>query len=117
MFKNQRRSNFVLNDILAPPTNQTDFHQWTVGPIYYSGLVMAEVLGSSGKARVLDIGANSGDPLTPGYVIFEDDKPVRALLVNFITDSTGGHDVTAAISIGGGQTGQPGATPASVKVK
>lgn len=78
---------------------------------------MSEVLGASGNARVRDLGANNGDLLTPGYVIYENDTPVRVLLVNFISDPSRNSDLTVSISVGGGQTGQPGSTPASVKVK
>lgn len=101
----------------APPTNQSAFHQWTVGPIYYSALVVAEAIGSSGNAQVIDLVANGGELLTPAYAIYENGQPVRMLLVNFVDDPSGNSDITASISVGGGQTGVPGATPASVKVK
>ncbi|KXN92551.1 hypothetical protein AN958_05406 [Leucoagaricus sp. SymC.cos] len=109
--------NVFYNPFTPPPTNQSEFHQWTVGPIYYSSLVMAEVLGASNKSQVLDLGANSGNQFTPAFAIYEDGNPVRVVLINFVSDSSGNSDLTAAISIGGGQTGQSNATPASVKVK
>jgi hypothetical protein len=78
---------------------------------------VAEAIGASNASQVQDLGANNGDPNTPAYAIYENGQPVRVLLVNFINDPSGNSDVTAGISIGGGQTGLPGATPASVKVK
>jgi len=102
---------------LAPPTNQSTFHQWTIGPVYYSALVMAEALGSSSPSQVLDLNANGGNIFTPGYAIFEGGNPVRLALFNYVTDPSGASDYTVAISVGGGQTGQPNATPGQVKVK
>ncbi|XP_006455732.1 hypothetical protein AGABI2DRAFT_195117 [Agaricus bisporus var. bisporus H97] len=109
--------NVFYNPFTPPPTNQSAFHQWTVGPIYYSALVVAEAIGSSGNAQVIDLVANGGELLTPAYAIYENGQPVRMLLVNFVDDPSGNSDITASISVGGGQTGVPGATPASVKVK
>ncbi|PFH50110.1 glycoside hydrolase family 79 protein [Amanita thiersii Skay4041] len=103
------------NPFTAPPTNQSTFHQWTVGPIYYSALVMAEVLGNS--SQVLDI-TNSSQlhDSTPAYVIYENGKPARMALINFATDRSRAHDINFAFAIGG-QNGQPNTTPAQVKVK
>lgn len=78
---------------------------------------MAEALGPSNKSQVFDLQANGNNEFTPGFAIYEDGNPVRLVLINFITDPSGNSDLTAAVSIGGGLTGQPGATPASVKVK
>ena len=80
------------------------------GPIYYSALIVAEALGSSNVAQVLDLQANGGNDYTPGYAIYENGQPVRVALTNFITDQSGNSDYTASISIGG-------AVPAQVKVK
>ncbi|KAG1777941.1 glycoside hydrolase family 79 protein [Suillus placidus] len=85
-------------------------HQWTIGPAYYSALVVAEALGSSNTAQVLDLQANGGNDYTPGYAIYENGQPVRIALTNFITDPSGNNDYTASISIGG-------TVPAQVKVK
>ncbi|KAG1744607.1 glycoside hydrolase family 79 protein [Suillus paluster] len=98
------------NPFTPPVTNQSSFHQWTIGPIYYSALVVAEVLGSSNVAQVLDLDANSGNDYTPGYAIYENGQPVRVALTNFITDPSGDNDYTASISIGG-------TVPAQVTVK
>jgi Glycosyl hydrolase family 79 C-terminal beta domain len=78
---------------------------------------MAEVMGSSNKSQILDLNANSNNNFTPAYGIYEDGKPVRVALINFVTDPSGASDITASISIGGGTTGQPSANPTKVKVK
>ncbi|KAF5376683.1 hypothetical protein D9615_007846 [Tricholomella constricta] len=109
--------NVFYNPFTSPPTNQSTFHQWSVGPIYYSALVLAETLGPSNGTQVLDLNANDGDIHTPGYAIYENGNPVRLALFNFVTDPSGASDLTVSISIGGGQTGQANATPAQVKVK
>lgn len=97
----------------APPTNQSTFHQWTIGPIYYSAIVTAEALGASNQSQVLDLTPALGlNAATPAYAIYENGNPVRAVLINFVTDSTGASDVTVALSVSGG-TGTPG----QVKVK
>lgn len=80
-------------------------------------MVMAEALGTSGKAQVLDLFANSNNIYTPAYAIYESGVPVRVLLFNYVTDSSGAHTYTANINIGGGETGQANGVPASVKVK
>lgn len=98
------------NPFTPPVTNQSTFHQWTIGPIYYSALVVAEALGSSNTAQVLDLQANGGSDYTPGYAIYENGQPVRVALTNFISDPSGNSDYTASISIGG-------TVPPQVKVK
>ncbi|KAJ7661951.1 glycoside hydrolase family 79 protein [Mycena polygramma] len=104
--------NVFYNPFTSPPTNQSTFHQWTVGPIYYSALVVAEAIGPSNKTQVLDLQANGNNEFTPAYGIYEGGQPVRVALFNYITDPSGASDVTAVISIDGGNT-----TPGSVKVK
>jgi hypothetical protein len=102
------------NAFTPPPTNQSSFHKWKVGPIYYSALAMAEVLGPSNASRVLDVTQNT---LTPIYVIYENGKPTKLALLNFVTDPSGANDYTLTFAVGGGPTGQPGETPSSVQVK
>ncbi|KAJ7235652.1 glycoside hydrolase family 79 protein [Mycena rebaudengoi] len=109
--------NVFYNPFTSPPTNESTFHQWTIGPIYYSALVAAETLGPSNTTQVLDLGLNGGNEFTPGYGIYEAGEPVRVALFNYITDPTGVSDVTAVISVAQGGAGGGGATPASVKVK
>ena len=106
--------NAYYNPFTPPPTNQSAFRQWTVGPVYYSALVMAEALGPSNASQVLDLTQNL---LTPIYVIYENGTPTKLALFNFVTDSSGANDYTVTFAVGGGSTGQPGATPSSVKVK
>ncbi|KAB5591972.1 Beta-glucuronidase [Ceratobasidium theobromae] len=105
------------NPFTPPPTNQSTFRQWTTGSVYYSTLIVAELFGKSGKSRIMDLNANGGENLTPGYVVYEDGAPTRVLLINYVDDATGAHDVTARIAIGGGETGQASTTPAQVRVK
>jgi hypothetical protein len=107
----------VLTVPSAPPTNQSTFRQWTIGPIYYSALIMAEALGPTGTAQVLDLEANNHDIYTPAYAIYENGTPMRVLLFNFITDSSGANDIVASISIGGNGTSQHGGSPSQVRVK
>ncbi|KII84147.1 glycoside hydrolase family 79 protein [Plicaturopsis crispa FD-325 SS-3] len=105
------------NPFTAPPTNQSAFHQWSVGPIYYATLIVAETFGPSGNAQILDLNANNGDIFTPAYVIYEDGEAARVALFNYMTDPSGANTYTATISVGGGDTGTPNAVPNSVKVK
>ena len=83
----------------------------------YSTLFMAEALGTSNTSRVVDLLANDGNEFTPAYAIYEHDTLARVALVNFMTDPSGANDYTVSISVGGGDSGQPAATPASVQVK
>ena len=85
--------------------------------MYYSVLAMAEVMGRSNQSQVIDLGANSDEQSTPGYAIYENGTPMRVALFNYLDDTSGAHDLSVAISIGGGETGQPASTPSSVRVK
>ncbi|KZT38546.1 hypothetical protein SISSUDRAFT_1046831 [Sistotremastrum suecicum HHB10207 ss-3] len=105
------------NPFTPPTTNQTSYRQWSIGPTYYAALVVAEALGPTGDAQVLDLGLNNRNDLTPGYVIYEQGNPTRVVLINSLTDPSGASNYTALISVGGNNTGQPGATPATVTVK
>ncbi|KAI0354195.1 glycoside hydrolase family 79 protein [Trametes cingulata] len=109
--------NVYYNPFTAAPTNESSFHEWTVGPIFYSVLAVAETLGSSNKSQIVDLNANSGSLHTPGYAIYENGNLARLALINFMSDASGANDYTATISVGGGQTGQPNGTPAQIKVK
>ncbi|KIK68723.1 glycoside hydrolase family 79 protein [Collybiopsis luxurians FD-317 M1] len=105
------------NPFIPPPTNQSTFRQWTVGPVYYSAMVIAEALGPSNLSQVLEVGAENQSIYTPNYVIYENGQPARMVLINFLSDSSGNSNYTANIQIGGGQTGQSVSTPSQVKVK
>jgi len=109
--------NVFYNPFTPPPTNQSSFHQWTVGPLYYSALAVAETLGSSNISQVLDVNANGGDIHTPAYAVYENGNPVRVGIVNFVTDPSGASDLSVGIAIGGSGINQPNASPAQVKVK
>lgn len=87
------------------------------GPMYYATLAMTEIMGRSGQSQVLWLNVNDGNPSTPGYAIYENGTPMRVALFNFLNDPSGAHDLSVAISVGGGETGQPAGTPASVRVK
>ncbi|KAG6827199.1 hypothetical protein H0H92_012826 [Tricholoma furcatifolium] len=105
------------NPFTPPPTNESSYHQWTVGPTYYSALISAESLGPSNNTQIIDLGANSGSEYTPAYAFFENGNPVRVGIINYVTDPTGASDLEVSISIGGSAVGQSNATPSSVQVK
>ncbi|KAI0341171.1 glycoside hydrolase family 79 protein [Trametopsis cervina] len=102
------------NPFTPPPTNETAFHEWTVGSIFYSILAMPEVLGRSNTARVVDLSSNDATPI---YAIYENEKLARVALFNYMTESAGGVPYDVTISVGGGDTGIASGTPQSVKVK
>ena len=95
---------------VAPPTNLSLVEKWTVGPIMYSTLFMAEALGTSNTSRVVDLFANDANEFTPAYGIYERDSLARVALVNFMQEQNGVGAYSAAISVDGG-------VPAQVKVK
>ncbi|KAJ7478241.1 hypothetical protein FB451DRAFT_1556993 [Mycena latifolia] len=103
--------NVFYNPFTAPPTNQSTFHQWTIGPLYYTALVMAEALGPSNQSQVLDFPIDGVSEFTPVYAIYEDGVPKRVAVFNYIDDPSGANDVSAVISIAGATL------PAAVKVK
>ncbi|KZV62999.1 glycoside hydrolase family 79 protein [Peniophora sp. CONT] len=105
------------NPFTPPPTNQSHFRQWSVGPVYYSTLFMAEAMGPSNKSQVVDLFANSNNPSTPGWAIYEDGNPTKLVLINYLDPAQGQNELTVSLSIGGGQTGQANATPGQVRVK
>ncbi|KAH8828847.1 glycoside hydrolase family 79 protein [Flagelloscypha sp. PMI_526] len=106
------------NPFTAAPTNETTFHQWTVGSVYYSALVMAEVMGASNTTQILDLNANSGNVFTPAYAVYENGgQPSKLALFNYMDDATGGAAITVTFAIGGSGVNQANGTPGSVKVK
>ncbi|KAH9914073.1 uncharacterized protein BXZ73DRAFT_106718 [Epithele typhae] len=105
------------NPFTPPPTNLSSFKEWTVGPTMYASVVLAEALGNTGTAQVIDLFANSANAYTPGYAIYENSALARIVLVNFMTEANGTGSYTATISVGGGETGEASSTPSSVKVK
>lgn len=105
------------NPFTPPPTNQSMYHQWTIGPVFYSTMVITEVFGPSGNAQIIDLQANNDSMVTPAYAIYENGAPVRLVLLNYVSDPSGASDYTATISIGGSAIGQGNATPAQIQVK
>ncbi|KAJ7227457.1 glycoside hydrolase family 79 protein [Mycena pura] len=105
------------NPFTPPPTNQSTFRSWTIGPIYYSVLAVAEAFGTSNKSQIIDLQMNSNNVYTPGYAIYDGGVLARLALFNYVSDPTGASNYTMSFAIGGGDTGQPNGTPAQVKVK
>ncbi|KAG5642015.1 hypothetical protein DXG03_003787 [Asterophora parasitica] len=89
------------NPFTPPPTNQSSFHQWTIGAIYYSVLIVAEAFGKSNVSQIVDT-SNNGD-FTSSYAIYDNGALARVALLNFMDDPTGAHDVTGSISVTGGR--------------
>ncbi|KAI0369503.1 glycoside hydrolase family 79 protein [Pilatotrama ljubarskyi] len=109
--------NVSYNPFTAAPTNQSAFHQWTVGPIFYSSLFVAEALGQTNTSQVKDLFPNNGNDQTPAYAIYENGNLARMALINYMTDPSGANDYTATIYVGGSGFNEPNGVPASVKVK
>ncbi|KAG6863538.1 hypothetical protein C0991_005219 [Blastosporella zonata] len=89
------------NPFTAPPTNQSMYKQWTVGAIYYSALIVAEVFGKSNVSQIVDT-TNNG-LLTPSYAIYDNGVLSKIAVINFMDDPSGAHDITATITIDGGR--------------
>ncbi len=87
------------------------FDQWTVGPIFYAAVAVAETFGSSNASQIIDLQANAVNIFTPGYAIYENGNLARVALFNYVTDPTGASTYTASISITGGTV------PSQVSVK
>lgn len=110
--------NVYYNPFTPPPTNLTSVRKWNTGPVFYAQLVAAEALGKSGNARVMDLYIDSNAYHRAGYAIYENGIASRLLLVNYVQPTTpNANDYVATFAVGGGETGLPAVTPASVKVK
>ena len=95
----------------APPSNQSASHQWTVGAIYYSAIVLAEAFGTTNTSQIIDLGANAGNDLTPAYAIYEQSTLAKLALINFMDDNqTGTNNLQVTVQV-------PGGAPQSVQVK
>ncbi|KAH8804268.1 hypothetical protein DL96DRAFT_1474641 [Flagelloscypha sp. PMI_526] len=105
------------NPFTAPPTNETIFHGWTIGSMYYSALVMAEVLGTTNTSQIIDLDANNASPQTPAYAIYENGQLSKVGIFNYMDKSKGNADLTVSIAVGGSGVGAENGTPATVKVK
>ncbi|KAH9886696.1 glycoside hydrolase family 79 protein [Cubamyces lactineus] len=109
--------NVSYNPFTAAPTNESAFHQWTVGPLFYSSIFVAEALGKTNTSQVKDLFPNNGNDQTPAYAIYENGNLARMALINYMTDPSGANDYTATIYVGGSGFNEPNGVPASVKVK
>ncbi|KAJ7572751.1 glycoside hydrolase family 79 protein, partial [Mycena floridula] len=87
---------------ISSATNESSFHGWSVGPIYYSTLVMAEAMGPTNASQILDLKANNNSDFTPAYAIYENGVPARIALFNYIDDPSGASTYSATVSINGG---------------
>ncbi|KAF6757669.1 hypothetical protein DFP72DRAFT_890314 [Ephemerocybe angulata] len=94
--------NVFYNASIAPPTNQTAFNQWTVGPIFYSAMVMAEAFGKTNTSQIVDLGANSNSDQTPAYAIYESGQLSKVALFNYVDDKSGASALTVALTLNGG---------------
>jgi hypothetical protein len=92
------RTNVCSQPFTPPPTNQSSFHQWTVGAMYYSALAVAEALGRSNTSQVQDTLVNYGNPQTPAYAIYENGAPARVAAFNYMDDGGNG-TATSTLSI------------------
>ncbi|KAF8509965.1 glycoside hydrolase family 79 protein [Gautieria morchelliformis] len=109
--------NVYYNPFTPPPGSLARKKQWTIGPMYYVSLIIAETLGSSNQSQVVDLFMNSNNIYTPGYAIYENGTPTRVALFNFITDPSGASNYTASISVGGSGAGQANASPSQISVR
>ncbi|KAJ7204663.1 glycoside hydrolase family 79 protein [Mycena pura] len=103
--------NVFYNPFTAPPTNQSKYYEWTIGAIFYSALISAEVFGKTNTSQIIDLLGNNASIYTPQYAIYENGALARVALFNYITDSTGKSDYTATLTVSGGTV------PSSVQVK
>lgn len=101
--------NVYYNPFTPPPTNQSTFHEWTIGPIYYANLIVAEAFGSSNKSQLIDLFANNASIYTPAYAIYDSGNLARVAIFNYITDPSGASDSQVTLSLT--------TAPSSVKVK
>ncbi|KAI0830341.1 glycoside hydrolase superfamily [Trametes gibbosa] len=109
--------NVSYNPFTPPPTNLSVYDQWTVGPVFYSTLFMAEALGTTNTSRVADLAANGGNTLTPAYAIYEGHTLARIVLINFMNEQGGIGSYNVTLSVGGDEVNEPNNTPTQVKVK
>ncbi|KAH9914072.1 glycoside hydrolase family 79 protein [Epithele typhae] len=109
--------NVSYNPFTAVPTNESAVHQWTVGPLFYSAVFVAELMGTSGTTQLKDMLPNNADIHTPAYAVFENGQFSKMALLNYMTDPSGANDYTATIYVGGSGWSEANGVPASVKVK
>lgn len=109
---------YTLQPITPPPGIAAKRGMgWTMGPVIYSAIVVAEALGSTGTAQVADLQLNGNNDNMAGYVIYENRLPTKVVLINYVTDPTGANDYTAQIAIDGSGLNLPNASPNQVFVR
>ncbi|PIL25782.1 hypothetical protein GSI_11532 [Ganoderma sinense ZZ0214-1] len=109
--------NVSYNPFTPAPTNESALHGWTTGPLFYSAVFVAEVMGKSNTTRIKDMSANNGSDQTPAYAVFENGQFSKMAFINYMTDPSGANDYTATIYVGGSGWNEPNGVPSSVKVK
>jgi len=109
--------NVYYNPFNPPPTNETGYREWSVGAVFYASLILAEAFGKSGTSRILDLAANGGNAYTPAYGIWQNGVLSKLALFNYVTDPSPSAVSVVNFALGGGTSGQPAGTPATVKVK
>lgn len=97
--------------MLAPPTNQSTFNQWTIGAVYYSALITAEVIGPTNTSQITDLLGNNASYYTPQYAVYENGALSRVALFNYINDPSGQSTYNATLQFNGGSA------PSEVSVK
>lgn len=95
-----------MQPFTAPLSNQSS-SGWTVGPVYYSALVLAEAFGKTNTSRIVDLSEN---PNTPAYAVYEKDALNKVALINYMDDASGSSDLKVSLKV-------PSGIPGVVKVK
>ncbi|KAK7044575.1 glycoside hydrolase superfamily [Favolaschia claudopus] len=103
--------NVFYNPFTPPPTNQSKYYEWTVGAVYYSALISAEVFGKTNTSQIIDLHGNEDNIFTPQYAVYEDGAIARVALFNYVTDPSSASQYTTTITVAGGTV------PSSVQVK
>ncbi|KAJ7133419.1 hypothetical protein C8R44DRAFT_870817 [Mycena epipterygia] len=104
--------NVFYNPFTVPPTNVSRYYDWTVGTVYYSALISAEVFGKTNTSQIIDLRGNNASEYTPCVMNFASNGAIaRVALFNYITDATGASNYTATTTVSGGTV------PSTVQVK
>ncbi|KAG5636141.1 hypothetical protein H0H81_008997 [Sphagnurus paluster] len=80
----------------SPPTNQSQFHHWTVGAVFYFTVIIAEIFGRSNLSQIVDTSNNGIYP--PSYAIYN-----KGALFNFVDHPSGAHNILGTIAVSAGQ--------------
>ncbi|KAJ7592262.1 hypothetical protein C8J56DRAFT_1131806 [Mycena floridula] len=94
------------NPFTPPATNESSFHGWSIGPMYYATLVMAEAMGPTNASQIIDLQPNNNNDFTPAYAIYENGVPMRVALFNYMDDPTGASTLSVTLSLAGGNLPQ-----------